>query len=90
MMVTPELAKKLLKRGGYHKWKPEKVQRFADRMRAGQWTPTGRKPITIDPDTGTVLNGNHRLRAIMVAGVAVETEVVYETERDMLRRKGWL
>jgi hypothetical protein len=56
------------------------VDRIADRIRAGKWRFNG-DTIKISED-GDVLDGQHRLCAIFLAGIAVETIVVYGIARD--------
>lgn len=74
-LFTPEKAQELLRantrnrrlRQGY-------VERLADAIRRGEWELNG-EPIQIDVN-GTLLNGQHRLTAIVEADVAAELIVV--------------
>lgn len=66
--VTPELAKKLLERNTRNRKISEKVvQKYVEEIRAGDWRLT---PAGIGFDTeGVLLDGQHRLAAIVKAGL---------------------
>ena len=77
--VTPEMATEWLK--GNTKNRPineEKVAEYAEKMRLGEWRERHSVPIILQSD-GRLINGQHRLYAIIRAGVAVRLRVeVYE------------
>lgn len=56
------------------------VQQYAAEMRAGGWRETG-NPINIDVD-GSLLNGQHRLWAIIESGVTLRFHVIYESDPE--------
>lgn len=58
----------------------QRVRQYADEMRRGQWKLAG-DPIRFDAD-GILLDGQHRLRAIVEAGLAMEFVVIRGLESD--------
>jgi ParB-like chromosome segregation protein Spo0J len=68
MLITPELAKELIWDAPIN---DSKIQEYAKIMAEGEWNG----PIKIH--NGKVLNGHHRLRAVILAGVPVEFKVEY-------------
>ena len=80
--VTPETAAQWLK--GNTQNRPineEKVAEYAEKMRLGTWR-SGRGMPIIRRSDGRLINGQHRLYAIIRAGVAVRLRVaVYERVR---------
>jgi len=62
---------------------PHRVQRYSEMMRDGQWKMTG-EPIQIHSD-GYLLNGQHRLRAVVDAGVELDVVVVENVDDDSFR-----
>lgn len=73
--VDPELAELLLGRMIENRYiRRSKVTQFAADMKAGLWRLTG-EAIKLTDD-GQVIDGEHRLRAIIESGVSVETLVV--------------
>ncbi|EDL8063752.1 hypothetical protein CTA21_16500 [Salmonella enterica] len=58
------------------------VKKFAKDMREGKWTFNG-EGIKISPD-GELLDGQHRLLAIIEAGVAVELLVIFDVPFESL------
>lgn len=79
MPIGPEQAVRLLE--GNKNNRPisdQTVRQYAAEMKAGRWRETG-NPINIGAD-GTLLNGQHRLWAIIESGVTVRFHVIYETD----------
>jgi hypothetical protein len=76
-IITPEMAKEMLlsNTSANRKLDPAKVKKLAQQMKAGQFLLT-HQGIAFDMD-GRLLDGQHRLRAIVEAGVPV-TMVVAE------------
>lgn len=74
-LITPELAQAYLtKNSGNRNIRPRVVARLARSMTAGRWTLTG-EAIKFDRN-GRLIDGQHRLSAIVQAGVAVEIVVM--------------
>lgn len=73
--VTPEQAALWLTRNCPHNRKinPERVASMAEAMRAGQWVDT-HQGIAFSP-SGILLDGQHRLRAVILAAVPVRLMV---------------
>ena len=73
--VTPAMASSLLTSNiGNRTVRKNRVANYATQMRRGQWKLTG-DPIRISR-TGRLLDGQHRLLAIVEAGVPVETLII--------------
>jgi hypothetical protein len=69
-MITPDMAADLLAVNVSNRnVRQRRVDQYARDMQVGRWQPTG-EPITIS-DTGKLLNGQHRLMAVVQAGVTV-------------------
>lgn len=72
--ITPAIARAMLENNDHNRrLAPSHVRRYAADMAAGQWTING-EAIKIDT-AGNLLDGQHRLAAIIVANVAVKTVV---------------
>lgn len=81
MTITPEVATRLLENNsGNRTISDQVVQQYAREMRAGRWKETG-NPINISKD-GTLLNGQHRLWAIVESGVTLRFHVIYEEDSE--------
>lgn len=73
--VTPAMASSLLKSNiGNRTVRRNRVSNYATQMRRGQWQLTG-DPIRISR-TGRLLDGQHRLLAIVEADVPVQTLII--------------
>lgn len=80
--VTPELAKEWLKLNTRNrKVSPIRVKGYADQMKAGAWRITG-QAIQFDTD-GVLIDGQHRLEAVVMANVPVRMAVVRELEPEV-------
>jgi hypothetical protein len=79
--VTPAIAQEWLK--GNCKNRPlneAKVAFFAEKMRCGQWQLKGGFPVK-RLENGRLLNGQHRLNAVIRAGCPVQLKVtVYKRD----------
>ena len=53
-----------------------KIDTFAEAMRTGQWRGTSR--IVVD-DSGNLLDGLHRLRAMVRTGVSIQVDIAMTT-----------
>lgn len=81
--ITPEIAKEYLKHNtdNYRKISRAKVGQYAAEMKAGKWQVNG-EAITFSED-GKLKNGQHRLAAVMVAGVPVQMAVIKGVADDV-------
>lgn len=71
VLVTPEMAVKLLNGNeDNRKLRPSVVREYAIYMQSGQWRENG-ETIAITKK-GTLLNGQHRLHAVIASGVSVK------------------
>ncbi len=71
MMVTPEMAGDWLAKNPHNrKLRDLRVRRYAEDMKAGAWKSNA-ETIKFSPD-GTLIDGQHRLAAIIFADVTVE------------------
>lgn len=82
-VITPSHASELLKNNICNR-NPKKVhiKSLAHQMRNGQWLYNG-EPIIIAKD-GIILDGQHRLYAIIEANVSVEMEVIRGIENNVM------
>jgi hypothetical protein len=73
--IDPEQALALLDKNAHNRnWRPRVTEQYARDMLAGNWLPTG-EPIIIALD-GTLLNGQHRLRAVVEANMTIVFPVI--------------
>lgn len=80
--INSAVAEKLLeKNDGNRTVSPAVVSRYARDMKAGRWKTAG-NPINIGPN-GKLLNGQHRLLAIISSGVELEAVVVTEDSDEV-------
>lgn len=82
--ITPDKAVHYLKRNvdNYRKISKRKVQLYAEEMKAGKWQLNG-EAIVFD-QTGRLKNGQHRLAAIVAAGVPIKMTVVTGVADDVV------
>ena len=79
--ISPTVAQELLGRSeGNRSLKRTKLDSYASDMRAGKWVMNG-EPIIIDED-GTLVDGHHRLTAVIDADCSIKTLVVYGVSRN--------
>jgi len=75
-VVTPEMAHSYLLHNARHRpIKEKKVNEYMAQMIDGSWKLNG-KPIIFDSN-GRLLNGQHRLSAVIKAGVPLTTVVIH-------------
>jgi hypothetical protein len=73
--ITPAQARAMLDKNGANRPTTRTlIRRYAHEMQAGRWNTNG-QGIILAPD-GTLLDGQHRLHAIVMANLAVEMFVV--------------
>ena len=77
--VTPNIAREWLKTNESNRTlRPQRVRQYANDMKAGKWNLTG-QGITFGKN-GNLLDGQHRLHAIILADTAVDMLVVTDAE----------
>ena len=80
--ITPEMAKELLERNTRNRPLGEgRAKKIAEAIKRGEWAVNG-DTIRIS-STGVILDGQHRLKAILLSGVAVQTLVVTGLQDDV-------
>ena len=81
-LITPEIAASLLELG-YDKFHLSKsaTQLYADIMLAGEWDETTGAMIVVDED-GMLIDGRHRMAAIVKSKVSIHTWVCRNVPRD--------
>ena len=81
--ITPKIATDYLKQNtnNYRRLNRRVVERYANDMKSGLWEMNG-EAIVFD-ENGLLKNGQHRLAAIAVSGVTVETLVVRGVSEDV-------
>jgi hypothetical protein len=67
--VGPQLAAVWLAASGQDKIKPEKVALFAAVIRDGRWYPERHRDDPVKFYDGRLINGNHRLHAVVDCGM---------------------
>ena len=82
LLVGPEEARALLERNAefQRKVRPNRVQEYAEEMRAGRWCDNG-ETIKMD-ELGRLIDGQHRLRAVIESGTAQVMTVAYGLPAD--------
>lgn len=86
VFVTPALANKWLSKEHPNNRKPSehRVEMYADDMRAGRWHDNG-ETIKFDRD-GTLIDGGHRVRAVIMSGKSVAMCVAHGAVIDGIDR----
>lgn len=84
-LITPQMAQAMIDRSKASGFKNRKlsekhVQLWAEEMKAGRWKLNG-VSIRISP-RGAIVDGNHRLHAVVKANVSVLFEVKYNVSED--------
>lgn len=73
--ITPEMAEKYLSNNFKHREiTQERVDKFVNKMHDSEWKFNGK--VIIFDDKGMLLNGQHRLTAVVQSGVTLRTLVV--------------
>ena len=71
-LITPKMARKLLETNNNNLWlNVATVSKFIDIIKSGQWIAT-----TVTISKNGVLDGQHRLMAIVKANIAVDMRVL--------------
>lgn len=79
--VTPDMAAALLANNGHNrKLNANRVQGLVAAMRSGEWRLNGETIIV--SDTGKLMDGQHRLKAVMAFGQPVQLLVAYGANED--------
>jgi len=82
--ITPDVARAMLGHNTANRGlRRQRVVSYADQMARGQWLETG-DPIKFAPD-GTLLDGQHRLAAVIESGATVRMAVARNVNRDAYR-----
>lgn len=81
MDVTPEMAREWLKKNANNRTvRPNRVKLYSELMKNGQWDLTG-QGISITAD-GTLIDGQHRLFAILRSQCTVKMLVVFDAQKS--------
>lgn len=76
--INPERAFELLSANtNNRKLREREIKKYARDMRDGKWRPGAGESVHVDPMTGEIGNGQHRLYAIIEADVTVGLPVLY-------------
>lgn len=83
MDITPEIAVEMLKKNtnNYRRVTETRVNQYARKMELGFWQENG-EPIQFSKD-GELLNGQHRLAAIIKSNTTQRMVVVYDVDADV-------
>ncbi len=83
-LITPHLASIYLERNNVNRiLRPPVVASYADQMRRGQWKLTS-QGISFDTNNNLV-NGQHRLYAVIKSGVSVKMSVTFEEDPEAFK-----
>lgn len=74
--VTPEMAEEWLTRNNNRRRRVQHIKFLAEMITSGEWRPDHPHPIIIGSD-GFVVDGQHRLHAIILSGKAVSMRVQF-------------
>lgn len=81
--ITPEQAKSILRKNNSNRrLRVETVTRYAIDMSKGKWNESTAECIKLASD-GTLLDGQHRLHAIVEANVPIKLLVAYNVPKDV-------
>jgi hypothetical protein len=84
VLVTPTMAAALLEQTPHARpINAARVRRYADDMLAGRWRTNTAEAIKLTVD-GVVVNGHHRLRAVVLSGVATAFHAARGVSPDVL------
>lgn len=82
-IISPENAKAYLENNAHHrKVKQKKIDAYMKEMQDGKWRLNGK--VIIFDKNGRLLNGQHRLAAVVQSGVSLTTVVIRGVEPDVL------
>lgn len=82
VVITPEMAKKILENNVINRTlKPHRIKLYAEEMKSGRWQLNG-EDIHISK-SGNLLDGQHRLLAIIEAGVPVKIGIKTNVSDDV-------
>jgi len=83
VIITPEHAKQLLQKNkNNRKIKQPTVKRYANDMANGRWKSDTGEMIKISKE-GNVLDGQHRLMAIVMANVPITMHIIYNVSQSV-------
>lgn len=87
-LITPKLADEYLARNtnNYRKINHANVKKYAEDMKEGKWEENA-EPISFSP-SGVLLNGQHRLAAIVKSGVSVNMVVARDVDAHIFDIQG--
>lgn len=87
MEVTPEIAMEMLSNNPINRRiKPGRINTLVHEIQSGQWTPSP-TPISFS-SSGRLLDGQHRLNAIVRAGRPLVMAIAYDVPEDTVFDKG--
>lgn len=82
---TPKMAEELLKRNlGNRRFKQRTVDRYAQEMSNGRWMSDTGESIKIS-SSGNLLDGQHRLLAVIKAGISVDMYVCHGVPTEVFK-----
>lgn len=84
MSINPDKAKEMLKGNSMNRTKNAVyIRNLAKEMQSGNWAMTG-QPIVVSNE-GVLLDGQHRLEAVVASGATVELMVVRGVDKDSFK-----
>lgn len=87
VLITPEMAKEFLANNPINRnIRNKRLAKYCDAIKKGEWTLSP-SPISFSKD-GRLLDGQHRLTAIVLTGIPVKMVVAYGVSDDAVFDKG--
>ncbi|HET7443131.1 MAG TPA: hypothetical protein VFJ57_00585 [Solirubrobacterales bacterium] len=81
-LLTPEMARALLAMNAHNRnMRPARVSQLADALKRGEWVLNG-ETIKLAED-GTLIDGQHRLQAVVDSGIAIESLVMRDLPMEV-------
>ena len=81
--VTPDMALEMLEKNTMNRNIDEKrVRQYAKDMKGGRWQMNG--TTIVFSDDGTLLDGQHRLWAVVEADIPIQLLIVYNADKDSI------
>ena len=79
ILVTPEVARSILKNNTRNrKIRVDHVRNLAEAMKTGRWITTGTSSAIQFCEDGTLIDGQHRLLAVIMADVNIMFRMIYD------------
>ena len=82
VMVTPEVARRWLASSLQTSTDEHRLERLRAALTSGSWNADRHRPDPVKLYRGELINGNHRLRAVLDTGLAASMWVQFVPEKE--------